>query len=61
MATAKKKSSQSDKNLIFGNVEKNAFFHKVLSRVPKLKVGTVSVFFFTHEISIVQLDVQLIA
>jgi hypothetical protein len=36
MATAKKNSSQSDENWIFGNAEKNAFFHKVLSRVPKL-------------------------
>ncbi len=36
MATAKKNSSQSDENWIFGNSEKNAFFHKILSRVPKL-------------------------
>ena len=42
MATTKKNSTKSEENWIFGNAEKNAFFHKVLSRVPKLQVGTVS-------------------
>ena len=37
----KKNSSCSDENWIFGNAEKNAFSHKVFSRVPKLWVGTV--------------------
>ncbi len=42
MATANKSSSHSDENWwIFGNAEKNAFFHKILSCVPKLYVGTV--------------------
>jgi hypothetical protein len=33
---SKKKSSRYDENLIFGDFKKNAFFHKVLSHVPKL-------------------------
>jgi hypothetical protein len=36
MATTKNNSLQSDENWIFGNAEKKAFFHKVLSRVSKL-------------------------
>jgi hypothetical protein len=39
MATAKKKFVAIQSKLDFWERRENAFFHKVLSRVPKLSVG----------------------